>query len=71
MSNSETMNKLVELIKPFARNQEGLSNINDSTNFIQDLNINSSRLVDIILALEDTFDISISDEEAEKLVYRW
>ena len=45
-----------------------MENITDDTDLLQDLEINSAHLVDIILDLEDEFDIEISDEQAEKML---
>ena len=67
MEEKEIMDRLIKLIKPYIRNEDALANINESTDFIEDLDVNSSRLVDIVLSLEDDFDISISDEEAENI----
>ncbi len=68
MEDKELKERLIKLIEPYVRNEDALAKIDESTEFIKDLNVNSSRLVDIILSLEDDFDISISDEEAEKLM---
>jgi acyl carrier protein len=43
------------------------SKIEPSTNFIEDLNADSLDLVDFVLTLEEKFDITIPDEEAEKI----
>jgi acyl carrier protein len=37
------------------------------TNLVDDLGINSSRLVDIVLDLEDEFGIEMEDEISEKI----
>ena len=68
MEDKELKERLIKLIEPYVRNEDALAKINESTEFIKDLDVNSSRLVDIILSLEDDFDISINDEEAEKLM---
>ena len=38
--------------------------IDDDTRLVDGLNVNSARLVDIMLAMEDRFAIRIDDEEA-------
>ena len=68
MEDKEIMDRLVKLIQPYVRNEDALAKINERTEFIKDLDVNSSRLVDIVLSLEDDFDISINDEESENLV---
>ena len=67
MEDKEILAKLIEIVKPFVREESLLNNVNEDTQFIQDLNINSSRLVDVVLSLEDSFDITIEDEEVEEL----
>lgn len=41
--------------------------INDTDSFVDDLGADSLDTVELILALEEAFDISIPDEEAEKI----
>ena len=65
MSDTEIFNQVVEILTPYVRNEEALKSISNETNIVTDLQVNSSRLVDIILAMEDTFDIEIADEEAD------
>lgn len=43
------------------------SKVTDNSNFINDLNMDSLDLVEIIIQTEEEFGISISDGEAEKL----
>ena len=64
MTEEEIRNKLVGIIKPYVRDASLLEKIQDETDLIEDLQINSSRVVDIVLALEDDFDIEIPDDEA-------
>ncbi len=67
MSEKEIFDKVVNILGPYVRNQEALKEIGNETNIVTDLQVNSSRLVDIILAMEDEFDIEIADEEADKV----
>jgi acyl carrier protein len=67
MDNQEIMQKVLKILGPYAKNKEALNNANETTNILKDLEVNSSRLVDIILALEDEFDIEIDDSEADKV----
>lgn len=41
--------------------------IKDDSRFVEDLNADSLDVVELIMALEDKFKISIPDEEAEKI----
>ncbi len=63
----EIFNKVVDILKPYARNKEALNDVTDETSILKDLKVNSSRLVDIVLAFEDEFDIEVGDGEADKV----
>ena len=67
MTRDEILAKVVEIIRPFVNNQEALESIDENTNILQDLKVNSARLVDIILDFEDVFDIEVEDEDADKV----
>ena len=65
------MNKiedLKEILKPYVPNPEQLENINNSTDFIRDLAINSADLVDIVLDIEDRYDIVINEVAMEQML---
>ena len=64
---SEVMARVVEVVSPFARNKDALKEVTMESDLIKDLNISSSRLVDIVLELEDSFSIEIKDSEADKV----
>ncbi|MGA9213092.1 acyl carrier protein, partial [Kaistella sp.] len=59
--------KLKDIVKPYVKNEEALININENTDFINDLNINSANLVDVILDVEEVFDIEIDADSMEKM----
>ncbi len=44
-----------------------ISEVTESKSFIEDLNADSLDLTELIMTLEDKFEISISEEQAEKL----
>jgi len=64
MANQDDFNKVVEIISKHVRREVALKDISMNTNIIEDLDVNSARVVDIILAFEDAFDIEIDDEDA-------
>ncbi len=45
-----------------------IDQITDEAKFIDDLGADSLDVVELIMTLEDEFDIEISDEQAEKIV---
>jgi acyl carrier protein len=65
MTREEIFAKVVEIIRPFVKNQGALDAVNDDTNILEDLKVNSARLVDIILDFEDAFQIEVEDEDAD------
>jgi len=60
--------QLKEIVKPYAKNQEALQHINENTDFVNDLKINSANLVDVILDVEEQFNIVIDNESMEKML---
>jgi acyl carrier protein len=64
----EIVEKLKAIITPYVNKPEALENLNGNTEFIKDLEINSANLVDVILDVEDEFDIRIENDEMEKML---
>ncbi len=67
MEEKEIMTKITDILSPYARNKDALAEISPASNILKDLQVNSSRLVDVILSFEDTFNISIEDQEADSV----
>ena len=67
-TSDEIITKLKAIVKPYVNNAKGLDNLNPKTEFIKDLEINSANLVDVILDVEDEFDIRIENDEMEKML---
>ncbi len=65
MSEQEVFDKVVAILKPYAKDKEALASVSLETSFLSDLKVNSARLVDVVLAFEDTFDIEVADEDAD------
>ncbi len=68
METSSLLAEVLEVIRPFARNQEALESAQRETRLLEDLRVNSARLIDVILAVEDTFGFTIEEDEEEGLV---
>jgi acyl carrier protein len=68
MSNEEIINKLKPIITTYAPVSAALDNLNEDSDFIKDLNINSANLVDIILDVEEEFGITIDNTSMEKML---
>ena len=67
MDTKEIREKIINIVKPYVREEALLSSMTDETRLLADLKVNSARLVDIVLSLEEDFDIEVPDEEIEKL----
>lgn len=68
MNKLETIQQLKNIVKPFVNNPNALDFFTENTDFITDLKINSANLVDIILDIEDVFDIQIDNEAMAKML---
>ena len=68
MTREELIPSLQKIVKPYVQDQEAFKNLSEETDFINDLKINSANLVDIILDLEDEFDIEIDNDSMEKML---
>jgi acyl carrier protein len=67
VSEKELFDKVVEILTPYAKNQAALAKVQPGTNILEDLKVNSARLVDVVLAFEDEFDIEIADEDVDSV----
>ena len=68
MGSEEKIARLKEIIKPYTRNTEALEGLTAETDFINDLKVNSANLVDIILDVEEAFNITIDNQSMEKML---
>ena len=67
MSRQEILEGLKQVLSPYTMDKAALSSMNDETDFIKDLKINSANLVDIIIDAEEKYDIEIDVDAAEKI----
>jgi acyl carrier protein len=65
MTEQEIFDKVVAILKPYVKNKDALTTVSNETNILDDLKVNSARLVDVVLAFEDEFEIEIADEDAD------
>jgi len=68
MNNEALIEKLKKIVHPYIQDEEAFKNLSESTDFINDLKINSANLVDVVLDVEDEFDIKIENEEMEEML---
>ena len=68
MQREEIISKLKEIVSPYAQNKAALDSVSEETDFITDLKINSANLVDVILDVEEEFDIVIDNDAMETML---
>ena len=68
MNRKELITSLQKIVKPYVQDQEAFKNLSEETDFVNDLKINSANLVDVILDVEDEFDIEIDNDSMEKML---
>ena len=67
MEQAEVMERVVKILTPWAKNEEALASVGMETSILDDLKVNSARLVDVVIAFEDDFDIEIADEDVDSV----
>lgn len=67
MTSEEIYTKLEPIIKTYLPEDVAATEINVNSDLTRELNINSAHLVDIVLDIEDAFDIEFKNEDMEKL----
>ena len=65
--NNEHYEALKNIIKIYLPEGVSVDDIKPTSHLTQELNVNSANLVDIVLDVEDHFDITIEDDEIEKM----
>jgi len=55
----------VAILTPYVKNQDALATLTPETSILEDLKVNSARLVDVVLAFEDEFGIEVADDEVD------
>ena len=68
MEHQELISTLKSIVAPYVQDQQAFEVLNEDTDFINDLKINSANLVDVVLDVEDKFDIEVSNESMEKML---
>ena len=67
MQEAEKYQKLKDIIQIYLPEDVSVNDIQPSSNFVTELNINSANLVDIILDVEDSFDIRLENEDMNQM----
>ena len=67
MDEKKIYEEFTNILRLYAKNPEELEKATRDTHILNDLKVNSARLVDVIIKCEDVFGISIEDDEADKI----
>ena len=67
MEQKEVFEQVVKILTPYVKNQDALESVALETHILDDLKVNSARLVDVVLEFEDAFDVEIADEDVDKV----
>lgn len=67
MDDKKIFEEMVNILKGYTKDAALLDKATLDTHILNDLKVNSARLVDVIIKCEDVFGISIDDEEADKI----
>lgn len=67
MDEKQIRERVIGILMPFVKDRSALEQATSDTNMLDDLKVNSARFVDIVLAIEDAFDIEISDDELDSI----
>lgn len=68
MNRTQLFEKLRIIVKPYTDNAQAFEALEEDTDFIKDLNIDSANLVDIILDIEEQFNIVIDNADMERML---
>ena len=67
MTKDEVFKKIVDILSKYSKSEIKMENISMETSILDELKINSARLVDIVLDFEDVFDIEVDDDDADNV----
>ena len=67
MTEEKIFEKVVDILRPYAKDTGALAKVSLETNILSGLKVNSARLVDVVLAFEDAFGIEVADDDADKV----
>lgn len=67
MTRQDILDELKKVLAPYTTDKALLAGINEQTDLLKDLKINSANLVDIIIDAEAKYNIEIDYDAAEKM----
>ncbi|MDP2852793.1 MAG: phosphopantetheine-binding protein [Smithellaceae bacterium] len=67
MDDKKIFEEMINILKVYTKDPTLLEKATLDTHILNDLKVNSARLVDVIIKCEDVFGISVDDDEADKI----
>jgi len=67
MDEQKIFQEMVNILRAYTKDVSLLDRATKETHILNDLKVNSARLVDVIIKCEDVFGITIEDDEADKI----
>lgn len=67
MDRKQVFDKVVSALATQTRNREALASVTELTSVQKDLKVNSARIVDVVLELQEAFSIDMTDEEVDRV----
>ncbi|HPK53846.1 MAG TPA: phosphopantetheine-binding protein [Smithellaceae bacterium] len=67
MEEKKIFAEMINILKAYTKDAALLEKATLDTHILNDLKVNSARLVDVIIKCEDVYGISIDDDEADKI----
>lgn len=67
MTSDQHYQRLKDIVKPYLPEDVQVAQITRDSHFIEELNINSANLVDIVLDVEDEFDIVLENDDMDDM----
>lgn len=68
MNKEQIIQQLKSIVRPYVRDEQAFDNLTENTDFLTDLKVNSANLVDIILDIEEAFDITIDNDAMQRML---
>jgi len=65
MDEQKIFEAMINILKPYTKDAALLERATRDTHILNDLKVNSARLVDVIIKCEDVFSITVDDDEAD------
>jgi acyl carrier protein len=67
MDDKQILEEMIKILGPYVKDPSLLEKATAETHILEDLKVNSARLVDVIIKCEDVFDIEIDDDDADSI----